>query len=58
MDETLKMIYMRVLKFKNDAQNITDLETAHWYLRSFENTPTLHAQVLQRFFAKFGNLYI
>jgi len=31
-DETLKMLYMRLLKLKEDTQNITDLETAHRYL--------------------------
>ncbi len=50
-DETLKMLYRRILKLKEDTQSITDLETAHWYLRLLEGTPTLHAQVLQRVFA-------
>jgi hypothetical protein len=50
-DETLKMLYMRLLKLKEDTQSITDLEAAHQYLRSLEGTPTLHAQVLQRVFA-------
>jgi hypothetical protein len=43
-DETLKMLYMRLLKLKEDTHSITYL--AHQYLRSFEGTPTLHAQVL------------
>ncbi len=54
-DETLKMFYRRLLKLKKDTQSITDLEAAHWYLRSLEGTPTLHAQVLQRVFAEFGD---
>jgi len=28
-DETLKMLYMRLLKLKEDTQNITNLEVAH-----------------------------
>jgi hypothetical protein len=50
-DETLKMLYMRLLKLKEDTKSITDLEVAHWYLRSLEGIPTLHAQVLQQFSA-------
>jgi hypothetical protein len=42
-DETLKMLYMRLLKLKEDTQSITNLEVAHRYLRSLEGTPTLHA---------------
>jgi endonuclease III-like uncharacterized protein len=42
-DETLKMLYMRLLKVKEDTQSITDLEAAHWYLCSLKGTPTLHA---------------
>jgi hypothetical protein len=56
-DETLKMLYRRLLKLKEDTQSITDLEAAHRYLRSLEGTPTLHAQVLQRVFAEFGDSY-
>jgi hypothetical protein len=56
-DETLKMLYKRLLKLKEDTQNIIDLEATHWYLRSLESTPTLHAQILQRVFAKFGDSY-
>jgi hypothetical protein len=51
------MLYRRLLKLKEDTQSIKDLEAAHRYLRLLENTLTLHAQVLQRVFAKFGNLY-
>jgi hypothetical protein len=54
-DETLQMFYRRLLKLKEDTQSITDLEAAHRYLRSLEGTPTLHAQVLQRIFAEFGD---
>jgi hypothetical protein len=39
------------------TQSITDLETTHRYLRSLEGTPTLHVQVLQRVFVKFGDSY-
>jgi endonuclease III-like uncharacterized protein len=46
-DETLKMLYRRLLKFKENTQSITDLEAAHRYLRSLEGTLTLHVQVLQ-----------
>jgi len=57
-DETLKMLYKRLLKLKEDTQSITDLEAAHWYLHSLEGTPTLHVQVLQRVFVEFGDSYI
>ncbi len=33
-DETLRMLYKRLLKFKEDTQSITDLEVAHRYFRS------------------------
>jgi hypothetical protein len=56
-DETLKMLYRRLFKLKEDTQSITDLEAAHRYIRSLEGTPTLHAQVLQWVFAEFGNSY-
>ncbi len=56
-DETLKMLYKRLLKFKKDIHNITNLEAAHRYLCSLESTLTLHAQVLQRVFAEFGDSY-
>jgi hypothetical protein len=56
-DETLKMLYRRLLKLKEDTQSITDLEAAHWYFRSLEGTPTFHAQVLQRVFVEFGDSY-
>jgi hypothetical protein len=42
-----KMLYRRLLKLKEDIQSIMNLEVAHWYLRSLEGIPTLHAQVLQ-----------
>jgi hypothetical protein len=42
-DETLKMIYKKLPKLKEDIQNITDLETAHRYLCSLEATLKLHA---------------
>jgi DNA integrity scanning protein DisA with diadenylate cyclase activity len=47
----------RQLSYKGDTQSITDLEVAHRYFRSLEGTPTLHAQVLQRVFAEFGDSY-
>jgi hypothetical protein len=56
-DETLKMLYRRLFKLKEDTQSITDLEAAHQYLRLLESTPTLHAQVLQWVFAEFGDSY-
>jgi hypothetical protein len=31
-DETLKMLYMRLLKLKKDTHSITDLEVTHQYL--------------------------
>jgi hypothetical protein len=49
---------MRLLKFKEDIQNITNLEIAHHYLHSLESTLTFHAQVLQWVFAEFGDSYI
>ncbi len=51
------MLYRRLLKLKKDTQSITNLEVAHRYLHLLEGTLTFHAQVLQRVFAKFGNLY-
>ncbi len=51
------MFYRKLHKLKNDTQNITDLETAHRYLRSLEGTSTFRAQVLQQFFTEFGNSY-
>jgi len=56
-DETIKMLYRRLLKFKEDTHNITNLEAAHRYLRLLEGIPTLHAQVLQWVFVEFGDLY-
>jgi len=56
-DETFKMLYKRLLKLKEDTQNITDLEAAHQYLHLLKSTLTLHAKVLQWVFAKFGNSY-
>jgi hypothetical protein len=56
-NETLKMLYRRFLKLKEDTQSIIDLEVAHRYLRSLERTPTLHAKVLQWVFAEFGDSY-
>ncbi len=56
-DETLKMLYRKLLKLKEDTQNIIDLEAAHWYLRSLKGTLTLHVQVLQQVFAEFGDSY-
>ncbi len=47
-DETLKVLYMKLLKLKEDTQSITDLEVTHQYFHSLEGTPTLHAQVLQQ----------
>jgi hypothetical protein len=52
------MLYKRLLKLKENTQSIIDLEAAHHYLRSLEGTLTLHAQVLQRVFAEFGDSYI
>ncbi len=52
------MLYKRLLKLKEDTQTITNLEAVHMYLRSLEGTLTLHAQVLQRVFAEFGDSYI
>jgi len=56
-DETLKMLYRRLFKLKEDTQSITDLEAFHRYLRLLEGTPTLRTQVLQRVFAEFGDSY-
>jgi hypothetical protein len=51
------MFYKRLFKLKEDTQSIIELEVAHWYFYLLESTPTLHAQVLQRVFAEFGNVY-
>jgi hypothetical protein len=48
---------MRFFKLKEDTQNITNLEAPHRYFRSLENIPTLHVQVLQGVFVKFGNSF-
>jgi hypothetical protein len=56
-EETLKMLYRKLLKLKEDTQSIIDLEATHRYFRSLEGTSTLHAQVLQRVFAEFGDSY-
>jgi hypothetical protein len=50
------MLCRRLLKLKEDIQSITDLEATHRYFRSLEIS-TLHAQVLQRVFAEFGDSY-
>ncbi len=42
-DETLKMLYKRLPKLKEDTQNITDLEAAHRYFCSLEGILKLHA---------------
>jgi hypothetical protein len=51
------MLYRGLLKLKEDTQRITNLEVAHRYLHSLVGTPTFHAHVLQRVFAKFGDSY-
>jgi hypothetical protein len=56
-DETLKMLYRRLLKLKEDIQSITYLKVAHSYLLSLESSPTLYAQVLQQVFAELGDSY-
>jgi hypothetical protein len=45
-DETLKMLYKKLLKLKEDTHSITNLEATRRYFRSIEGTPTLHAHVL------------
>jgi hypothetical protein len=37
------MLYERLLKLKEYTYSITDLEVAHWYLRSLKGIMTLHA---------------
>jgi hypothetical protein len=56
-DETLKMFYKRLLKFKKDTQNITNLEATHQYLCLLKGILTFHAQILQRVFVEFGDSY-
>jgi hypothetical protein len=51
------MFYKRFFKLKEDTQSIIDLKATHQYFRSLEGTPTLHAQVLQWVFVKFGDSY-
>jgi hypothetical protein len=41
-DETLKMVYIKLFKLKEDTKSILDLEVAHRYLRSLEGISTLH----------------
>ncbi len=52
------MFYRRFLKLKEDTQSIINLEATHRYFHLLEGIPTLHAHVLQRVFAEFGNSYI
>jgi hypothetical protein len=40
------MLYRRILKLKEDTQNITDLEATDRYRYSLEGTLTFLAQVL------------
>ncbi len=42
-DETLKMLYQRLFKLKEDTHNITNLEITHRYFCSLEGIPRLHA---------------
>jgi hypothetical protein len=42
-DETLKMLYRRLLKLRKDTQSITDLEAASRYLSALEGNLTLHS---------------
>jgi hypothetical protein len=42
-DESLKMLYKRLFKLKEDIHSITNLEVAHWYLRLLEGILTFHA---------------
>jgi hypothetical protein len=51
------MLYMKLLKLKEDIQSFIDLKVAHQYLCSLEGNPTLDAQVLQRVFVEFGDSY-
>jgi hypothetical protein len=51
------MLYRKLLKLKEDTHSIINLDATHRYVRSLEGIPTLHAQVLQRVFAKFGDSY-
>jgi len=51
------MFYRRLLKLKRDTQSITDLEATHLYICSLEGILSLHAQVLQWVFVKFGDSY-
>jgi hypothetical protein len=51
------MFYKKFLKLKEDIHSIIDLKATHQYFRSFEGIPTLHAQVLKRVFAEFGDSY-
>jgi hypothetical protein len=52
------MFFRRLFKLKEDTQSITDLEVTHRYLHLLEGISTLHAQVLQRIFVEFKDLYI
>jgi hypothetical protein len=52
------MFYMTFFKLKKDIESIIDLGVTHRYLSSLKGISTLHVQVLQRVFAKFGDSYI
>jgi hypothetical protein len=41
-DETLKMLYKRLLKLKENTQSITNVKVTHRYFRSLEGTSTFH----------------
>jgi hypothetical protein len=51
------MFYMTFFKLKKDIESIIDLGVTHRYLSSLKGISTLHVQVLQRVFAKFGDSY-
>jgi hypothetical protein len=42
-DETLKMLYRKLLKLKKDIHSITNLEATHRYFGSLKGTLTFHA---------------
>jgi hypothetical protein len=51
------MLYMRLFKLKEDTQSITDLETAHWYLRSLEVLQHSMHRFCNEFFVEFRDSY-
>jgi hypothetical protein len=56
-EETLKMLYRRLLKLKEDTQSIADLEAAHRYFVHWKVLRHSMHKFCNGFFAEFGDSY-